>query len=198
MGALQLTVSAPFQFRVFCYSLALGFGLGLFYEVFRILRAVFPWWGALVIALQDVLYWSVCGVATFLFFIQFTNGEVRSYALIGEGLGAALYLLTLGRLIRSLTQGILSLASRFLHFLYKIFCAPVIKLARRLGAKGKQLGKKVASGAKKAENKRKFHLKDRRVLLYNLLKHSPPDQKPKREQSNEKKPRRKNRKKAGQ
>lgn len=198
MGALQLTVSAPFQFRVFCYSLALGFWLGLFYEVFRILRAVFPWWGALVIALQDVLYWSVCGVATFLFFIQFTNGEVRAYALIGEGLGAALYLLTLGRLIRSLTQGILSLASRFLHFLYKIFCAPVIKLARRLGAKGKQLGKKVASGAKKAENKRKFHLKDRRVLLYNLLKHSPPDQKPKREQSNEKKPRRKNRKKAGQ
>lgn len=198
MGALQLTVSAPFQFRVFCYSLALGFGLGLFYEVFRILRAVFPWWGALVIALQDVLYWSVCGVTTFLFFIQFTNGEVRAYALIGEGLGAALYLLTLGRLIRSLTQGILSLASRFLNFLYKIFCAPVIKLARRLGAKGKQLGKKVASGAKKAENKRKFHLKDRRVLLYNLLKHSPPDQKPKREQSNEKKPRHKNRKKAGQ
>lgn len=166
---MELLVPVGFEFETFLYALLLGFVLGLVYEVFRILRMVLPW-GSVLVAIQDILYWIGAGAVTFLFFMRFTSGMIRGYVLLGEGLGLLLYFLTLGRLIHALTAAIIDLVARFLRLLYRLFIVPVRKFFGFLGRKSGKIYKKAVSGAKRAANKHNFHLKDKRIVLYNLLK----------------------------
>ncbi len=61
-------ISLADQTMDFLLALAFGAGLGALYDVFRILRALIPT-GKIVIFFQDLLYWCICGVLTFLFIL---------------------------------------------------------------------------------------------------------------------------------
>lgn len=69
-------ISLADQTMDFLLALAFGAGLGAFYDVFRILRALIPT-GKIVIFFQDLLYWCICGVLTFLFILGVNAGEIR-------------------------------------------------------------------------------------------------------------------------
>ena len=56
------------QTTLFLYSLALGFGLGVIYDVFRTLRMFVPRVKWLTVT-ADVLYFTLCGVISFFFML---------------------------------------------------------------------------------------------------------------------------------
>jgi len=69
----------------FLGALALGGGLGLVYDLFRLLRGRFCL-GILGSAL-DLLYWPLSVAALFFYAVAAGNGEVRIYLLVGAVLG---------------------------------------------------------------------------------------------------------------
>ena len=84
-------VEVASQVVFFLQSMLLGAALGVFYDVFRILRLAFPK-GKVVIFFQDLLFFCTAAVATFVFLEYAQSGEIRLFIFIGEILGFVLYL----------------------------------------------------------------------------------------------------------
>lgn len=79
-------------------SLALGAGLMALYDVFRIWRVLIPH-GTLWTGLEDLLYWLLSGVSTFLLQFYQNDGVLRWYAVGGVFLGMLLYQGTVSRIL---------------------------------------------------------------------------------------------------
>lgn len=76
----------------------LGFLLGAFYDVFRVIRLMMrP--SARVIFFQDLLYFTLSSVITFLFALAVTGGELRFYLFLGLVTGFMAYYFTVGRAV---------------------------------------------------------------------------------------------------
>ncbi len=86
---------------LFFFSCLFGVGLGVLYDVFRVLRLILSPPRGLLFAL-DVLYALLCCVVLFFFFLIFNNGLPRVFLLLGSFLGAVIYRLTVSRLVLSL------------------------------------------------------------------------------------------------
>ena len=67
-------------------SFALGEGLVMLYDVFRIFRKVVPH-GVIWISLEDVLYWIVAALLIFGMIFQENDGLIRGFAIGGILLG---------------------------------------------------------------------------------------------------------------
>ena len=123
------------QSVTFALSVALGAILCGVYDIIRAFRVSVGNSG-MVIAVQDVIFCFTSSVATFLFLLVFCSGEIRSFVLLGEGIGFAGMRFTLSRLIfvafsyvfrvlNSLTsvikQWYIVFLTRFYSFWHKIF-----------------------------------------------------------------------------
>ncbi len=86
------------QILIFLYSCLLGITLGLLYDAFRIIRMIINSM-SIMIFFQDILYFIVSGIVTFIFILGFNSGDSRFYILAGEGIGWIGYHLTIGELI---------------------------------------------------------------------------------------------------
>ncbi len=122
---LELVVAD--QVKVFAYAWLLGAALGLCYELFRIPRQAFrmPAW---VVFLQDLLYVLLWALATFLFQMTFSKGQVRLYILVGEFLGWVLYYFTLGALLFRLSGAIIAGIRAVLHVVFGKILFPLVRL----------------------------------------------------------------------
>ena len=88
-------ISVPEQLWTFLYSIAYGVALGVFYDLFRVLRLIFiP--SSVSAFIQDVLFWIISGIVTFMYMFSFNDGMIRFYMLCGVFLGWILYYFTLG------------------------------------------------------------------------------------------------------
>lgn len=161
----MLAVNA--QTAVFLQSLLLGMALGLFYDVFRIIRLAIRHSSA-IIFLEDMAYFIACAVITFLFALSAVNGHVRVFLVIGEFLGAVIYYFSLGDLVIRLSRGIIAFVSALLRGLYRIFLRPFVRLFRFLWHKLRGRAGKIAAKGKKVRLKAKYSLKRRAILVYNL------------------------------
>ena len=71
----------------------LGFLLGAFYDVFRVIRLLMrP--SAKVVFFQDLLFFALSSVVTFLFALAVTGGELRFYLFLGLVTGFMAYSFT--------------------------------------------------------------------------------------------------------
>ena len=90
------------QLIIFGSSCVLGAALGFMYDLFRIVRMIInP--KNIGIFIQDVIYFILSGVITFLFVLCFNNGESRFYILAGEGIGWIAYHVTIGNSVYKLS-----------------------------------------------------------------------------------------------
>ncbi len=84
----------------FAGAVILGFGVGLLYDLLRLLR------GRLRLPLLgpalDLLFWAAVTAALFLYVIAATGGEVRIYVLMALFGGAVAYFLSLSAWVLSL------------------------------------------------------------------------------------------------
>jgi spore cortex biosynthesis protein YabQ len=90
-----LNVTLTWQLQGFLISIAAGFFLGAFYDVFRIFRTVFQSERRAVFY-QDLFYMVAIAFVTFLVALGVNYGDVRFYILAGEGIGWCFYFLTVG------------------------------------------------------------------------------------------------------
>ena len=112
-------------------SLLFGVGAGLFFEIFRLSRAVFSGRAAAVF-LCDLLFWVVLSLASVLFFAGTAGGRAELYPLAAVMLGFFVFYYA---------------ASRFLSPFRHRFAASV---RRRLGVKERRKSPKKPSFNKRA------------------------------------------------
>ncbi|MBQ4120173.1 MAG: spore cortex biosynthesis protein YabQ [Clostridia bacterium] len=80
----------------FLYSIILGILFAIIYDFFRSLRKC-KQHTILLVFIEDILYFLILAVITFIFLLALTNGQVRAYILIGILLGFLLFVLTLSK-----------------------------------------------------------------------------------------------------
>jgi len=83
------------QTRMFAYFFALGFLLGLLYDVLRIIRVIvfLPRKNVFVL---DALFGSIAAFVTFVCLLVLNHGQVQVFILAAQGLGALVYIFSLG------------------------------------------------------------------------------------------------------
>ena len=116
------------QLSVFLYSFGLGFLLGVLYDLFRMLRIIFPF-GRVLTFIQDFLYVIICAFVTFCFALVLNDGRIMFYIFFGEALGWIIYYFSVGVLvmravnsavsgIRRLSRAIAAAIKRPLNFAF--------------------------------------------------------------------------------
>ena len=109
------------ELLIFWYSCLLGIGLGILYDVFRIIRMLINKRN-ITIFLQDIIYFIVSGFVTFIFVLGINEGQSRFYILAGEGIGWIVYHITLGEKIYHCSENIVKMIhTKFRNFSKNIF-----------------------------------------------------------------------------
>ena len=114
-------ISVPEQLWTFLYSIAYGVALGVFYDLFRVLRLIFiP--SSVSAFIQDVLFWIISGIVTFMYMFSFNDGMIRFYMLCVVFLGWILYYFTLGGWIYAFLKKVIGTLKRWIcRFFWYLF-----------------------------------------------------------------------------
>ncbi len=78
------------QISGFLYSCVLGIIYSVVYDLFRTIRIIKPHSNFMVF-FEDIIYFLLISITTFIFLLSITNGEIRSYILFGIALGFILF-----------------------------------------------------------------------------------------------------------
>ena len=126
-----------------------------------------PGW---LVFLEDVGYFAACAVTTFGFLVSANYGEIRAFALLGEALGALLCALTLSQLLMACSRTIIAAVRAVWNVIFRLFLRPCYRVCRWMA--GIIVGCVHGCGVKvkKSFHLANFGLKQRRILLYNLIK----------------------------
>ena len=184
---MEITVAE--QTYAFLFSLLTGAALGVFYDVFRVLRiAIRP--GKAAIVIQDAIFFVVCGAVTFVFMLTENYGQIRIFLILGELMGFMLYYFTIGALVIKCAHAVIHFFCLVFAFIYKATVLPFRSFGRFLIKKTGPIRSKIVKNTKKAGKNAKLSLKHGGDVLYNLVKKHPKP-KQKKERGREKKSREK-------
>ncbi len=100
-------VAHSFYLSVFAKSVGMGFLLGALYCAFMLLRRCGLRRTGAVIA-EDILFFLLCAVFTFLFVFDVNAGKARFYIFAGEGIGLFSFYLLPGKTVAALAGGLFS------------------------------------------------------------------------------------------
>ncbi len=152
------------------FLLSLGFGLimGIFYDIFRIIRISISN-GKIATIIFDILYCIFLCFFGFLFCLTVNEGEIRLYLLLGATVGFCVYYFSLGVIIFSLSERIVSLTKKFIKTIFNIITFPFRWAFGKLRNLFNKIFIKSRKNTKKIKNKSKFLLKVNKHLLYNLF-----------------------------
>ncbi len=100
-------ISNNTQLYSFFISCIFGAGYCAFYDVFRVVRKIITH-TTVIIFFQDILYFTVIGIVTFLLQLAFSAGEIRAYLLLGILLGFVIYNFTLSLSVRKISVFLLN------------------------------------------------------------------------------------------
>lgn len=84
---------------LFARAILFGAAMGLYFEVFRFLRLLFPhptW----LVAVEDLLFFLPASLAHIFFHYACGEGETRWFGVLGVILGFLLYLASLGKIVQ--------------------------------------------------------------------------------------------------
>ncbi len=104
----------------FLYSVVLGVLFAFVYDFFRSLRKCKPH-TILSVFMEDISYFFILSVITFVFLLALTNGQVRAYILIGILLGFLLFIFTLSKYYIIAMSFLLKLFFHLLNLISKGF-----------------------------------------------------------------------------
>jgi len=103
------------QVYAFCVTVLTGFLLGIFFDIYRVMRGVIrP--RRLIAHFGDLLFWLISTGFIFLLLLFGNWGEIRLYVFIGAGLGVFIYL----RWFSRLTVKLLILVIKILSYVKNI------------------------------------------------------------------------------
>ncbi len=147
METVKLGFDMALQLNLLLYSLILGAFLGAFFDIMRISRvflsiifsekagcAVSKTVMTVVSFFEDIIFFAVSAAVTVLFCFQANGGSARGFILLGMLGGFSLYLLTLGRLTKLVSEALSKLIYRLLTFVLRRILSPIAVLLGRLAA----------------------------------------------------------------
>ena len=159
-------LSLATQTKGFLLSMGLGFLMGFFYDVFRLIRLSISRNKILVIVF-DLLYCIFLCFSTFLFCMTVNEGQLRFYLLLGEAIGFGVYYFSLGVIIYSSGEKVISLIKKCLRGIFSFLLFPFRWIFGRIKAVINKFLKKGRKSARKLKNKSKILLQVNKHLLYN-------------------------------
>ena len=123
---LETFFTANEQLELFLGSVLLGTALGAVFDVFRIIRIIFPAAGKkAAVTVCDILYMLIFGAAVFLYSAVFGRAEVRFFYAAGAFLGAVLFSLTVGQAVTSAVRSCREAVIKLLMKIYSVTVAPL-------------------------------------------------------------------------
>lgn len=123
MNIPETFFTAHQQLVLFGLSCLFGVLLGVFYDIFRTVRIIFPHNTWLVI-IEDVIYLSVYTVFLNAFTSAAARGEFRIYYIIGNILGFTIYFFTIGSIVIKIMRKLFVL----IQCTFKFIMSPVKRL----------------------------------------------------------------------
>lgn len=139
------------------HSFCLGALIMILYDALRIFRKLVSH-SVFALALEDFVYWIMCGVCIFVMLYRENNGSIRWFAVAGVACGMLVYNGTISTYI---TEGISALLKLILQIFGKVFNVLLWPLKKVFGV--------VKKLEKNAENKGKkvmgFHKKQLKKVL---------------------------------
>lgn len=90
-------ISSLNQYICFWYSVIMGVGIAIIYDLFKFDRLLFNR-SNIFIFISDIVFWIMAAFSLFSFCIVFSNGQIRGYVLLGSFLGFLIYRVTLSQL----------------------------------------------------------------------------------------------------
>jgi spore cortex biosynthesis protein YabQ len=103
MNVPETFFSVHEQLMLFLLSCICGGVVGVFYDIFRTLRIIFPH-NTLLVVIEDIIF--MCGYAFFIsvFSVTAARGEMRVYYIFGNIIGFVVYILTLGAVVTAVMK----------------------------------------------------------------------------------------------
>lgn len=166
---MHFQVYAPDQLLLFLKALALGACVGVFYDVFRILRIAVNT-HSLIIFFEDIIFFIVSAVSTFLFIFHVNSGQIRWFIFLGLILGFIVYYFTLGKLVIKISEVIIKIVKSVFKFLFGIFIKPFVIIFRWIYRKINTVWVNIKKRVKIVNNNLRNRLKSKRNMLYNQLR----------------------------
>lgn len=122
-----MTMSTANQAYVFLATVYGGLIIGLFFDIYRMIRRIFKP-GKWLTGLLDLIFWIIVAFFSFLVLFYINDGQVRLYSFLGLGLGWGLYILSISQLVMWIFDLIYKLVSKILSFIFKIIQWPFKKI----------------------------------------------------------------------
>ncbi|MBR6786016.1 MAG: spore cortex biosynthesis protein YabQ [Clostridia bacterium] len=151
------------QTTLFLYSLALGFVLGILYDVFRTLRMFVSGVHSFIVA-ADVLYFTLCGVISFFFVLVTDEGKLRIYTVLGIMLGWCIWYFSFGVIAMKVSNAIVKGIKRLITLIFR----PIKFLSRKITRTAGKIPSFFKKRTRKSIKKSKFILQKRKGIVYNL------------------------------
>lgn len=159
-------LSLATQTKGFLLSMGLGFIMGFFYDLFRIIRLAISKKKVFII-IFDLAYCIFLCFVSFIFCMTVNEGQFRFYLLLGEAIGFAVYYFSLGVIVFTFGEKSVGVIKSCFKRVFKIISFPfqrIFKWAKGVFTKIFKFGQK---SSKKLKNKSKILLKVNKHLLYN-------------------------------
>lgn len=162
------TVDQNEQVLIFLASLGVGFLLGVLYDFLRAVRLSFTR-GKIAVVIFDLIYFFSVAFFSYIFILAANKGEVRSYIIIGELLGAVFYYFSFGIAVVKITNRFVSLLKQFYSFVFNMISFPFRLIKRLVSRFFGKLSKFFKKSEKKSQKIQKKVLPKVRVYVYNLF-----------------------------
>lgn len=94
-------ISNSYQYICMLKGIGVGFFLGILFLIFKIIRLKFN--SYLSVFIQDIIFFVMSSLITFIFMLDMNFGAVRFYILLSEAVGFLLNYFTFGRVINKKT-----------------------------------------------------------------------------------------------
>lgn len=140
------------------YSIIMGIYITFIYDLFRIVRRVFPH-NSFFISVEDLGFWFYCAIKIFYLLHTQGNGKLRWFAILGAMTGMFVYRKTLSPFFVKWTSFILS-------SIWKAVCMPFQFLGRKI----KKYLTKAVFPLKSNIFSTRLHIKNKLTKEWKLLK----------------------------
>lgn len=123
------------QVYLFFIFIANGVLIGIFFDIFRILRKSFKT-SDFVTYIEDFLFWILTGFSIIYFMFVFNNGEIRLFMFFGIAVGITLYMLIFSSFLIKINVTIITFLKKIISkvigvilipfkFIKKLFFRPI-------------------------------------------------------------------------
>ncbi|MBR2743966.1 MAG: spore cortex biosynthesis protein YabQ [Clostridia bacterium] len=119
------------QFKTIIVFFISGLSIGFTFDFFRALRRIIKT-SNIVTYIEDILFWIISGLIIIVTTVTYTDGQIRSFMIIGLILGIVVYFYVFSKFVIKLEINI----SKLMCKIYSILVYPLKKLLKILKKAG--------------------------------------------------------------